>query len=1190
MKILRLNLDAFGPFSGESLDLAAGQFGLHLVYGPNEAGKTSSLRALDNLLYGIPLRSTDNFRFEHNKMRLSATLEHSDGSILEFVRFKRNRDPLCEGDGVTALDPALLERFLGGVDRSMFATMFGIGHEALIEGGKEIINGGGQLGELLFSASSGIAGLKGIQDALQADRLELFTDTGRGRNQRIPQAIAEVNQAKIKIKEATVTTEEWSRQDQAVRESRAEGQRLEDQRRQKGSELNRLRRIQGALKLFPERAQLLEELEALADVILLADDFADRRRQAEKERDQASHEAARARQAIASLTSRCEAVELPTALLGAGDDVEALNERRGAYRKAQADRPVRLANLQEHEHAAREILQSLGKPRDLAAADSFQERADDPVVIQQLALQAQQLATRREETREMISRHRQRSERIRRELETLALPPDLSALRAAVKAADRLGDPEARRDEAARQLEPMEKAFGVALRRLPGWAGSPDELEDLPVPLPETVERFEGQFQAAESRRRELESDRLREEKAIAELEARLQAESRQRDLPSEDDLSRSRQARENGWRLIRRAWLEDQDDPDAAAAFVAEQAPGRTLAEAYEQGVARSDVLADRLRREANDVARRAERLALVEGHRGQLARVRREEVEAQDVRDRLTRDWEAVTSPLGPGLVGYGPSELRSWLAKREKTLEMLAKVRAGRAEVEQIERLMAEHAARLTIALVELGAKPTAEERWTALIDLAHGLLTKSETVTRRRERLEAELAKEVVDLEDAERALAKVEADRDEWRAPWAESMSRIGLEPEATPEQANIFVQKVRDLRDQIRKASEFRSWIRTIDRDAELFARDVAAVVRRVAPDLEGQEQETPDVVVGTLQARLRTARDDDRNVRSLREQIAVETEALDAAEQSRAEALLELGGLCREASCATVEELPEAERRSLRRVRLEADLKRCEAQIRALSAGASIDAFIAEAGTLDPDSLDLTIATLDDEVAALQQQIVEVNQRIGAQNERLEAIDGSSKAAEANEQAGYALARLQSDVPRYAALRIAAYVLQQGIDRYRERAQGPLIRRASQLFATLTAGSFGGLRIDYDDRGSALLVGVRPDGETALGVQCMSDGSSDQLYLALRIASLENWLAAHEPLPLVVDDILLQFDNTRSAAALQVLAELSRKTQVIFFTHHAHLLDLARSELPADVLFVHELSADREPVGAPAL
>jgi len=76
--------------------------------------------------------------------------------------------------------------------------------------------------------------------------------------------------------------------------------------------------------------------------------------------------------------------------------------------------------------------------------------------------------------------------------------------------------------------------------------------------------------------------------------------------------------------------------------------------------------------------------------------------------------------------------------------------------------------------------------------------------------------------------------------------------------------------------------------------------------------------------------------------------------------------------------------------------------------------------------------------------------------------------------------------------------------------------------------------------------------------------VEAMSEGTRDQLYLALRLATLERYLAHAEPLPLVIDDILVNFDDERSRATLEVLAELSRRTQVILFTHHARLRDLA--------------------------
>ena len=88
-----------------------------------------------------------------------------------------------------------------------------------------------------------------------------------------------------------------------------------------------------------------------------------------------------------------------------------------------------------------------------------------------------------------------------------------------------------------------------------------------------------------------------------------------------------------------------------------------------------------------------------------------------------------------------------------------------------------------------------------------------------------------------------------------------------------------------------------------------------------------------------------------------------------------------------------------------------------------------------------------------------------------------------------------------------------------------------------------------------------------------------MSEGTRDQLYLALRLATLERYLAHAEPLPFVVDDVLVNFDDDRSRATLEVLAELSGKTQVILFTHHARLRDLAAG-LDADGagVFVREL------------
>jgi len=135
MRILQLNLPAFGPFTDTCLDLSGGHEGLHVVYGPNEAGKSSSLRAITHFFYGIPPRTPDNFVHPYPRLRIGARLKHSDGTVLDLVRRKANQNSLRLAEDDTPWDESEMGRFLGDVDRDLFHLMFGIDHERLRRGG-----------------------------------------------------------------------------------------------------------------------------------------------------------------------------------------------------------------------------------------------------------------------------------------------------------------------------------------------------------------------------------------------------------------------------------------------------------------------------------------------------------------------------------------------------------------------------------------------------------------------------------------------------------------------------------------------------------------------------------------------------------------------------------------------------------------------------------------------------------------------------------------------------------------------------------------------------------------------------------------------------------------------------------------------------------------------------------------------
>src|SRR3546814_20850343 len=81
-----------------------------------------------------------------------------------------------------------------------------------------------------------------------------------------------------------------------------------------------------------------------------------------------------------------------------------------------------------------------------------------------------------------------------------------------------------------------------------------------------------------------------------------------------------------------------------------------------------------------------------------------------------------------------------------------------------------------------------------------------------------------------------------------------------------------------------------------------------------------------------------------------------------------------------------------------------------------------------------------------------------------------------------------------------------------------------------------------------------------------------MSEGTTDQLFLALRLAAVEQSIAAGVRLPFLADVLFVNFDDERSEAGFRVLAELARSTQVLFFTHHPHLAAIARSVVGEDL------------------
>ena len=1153
MKILRLDPVAFGPFTGVSLALGDGQSGLHVVYGPNEAGKSSALRALRQMLFGIPHNSSDNFLHPHQSLRIAATLRSADGTLLECVRRKGKKNTLRSADEAEVIDPRRLVEMLGGVDEESFQQRFAIDYQELVTGGRAIVQGSGDLGEILFAAASGVADLGAVQKRLAEEAEALFKP--RGSVQRINKAISELSEARKTIKAAQLPSSEWSRHDEALREAERRAHEVNGRLLQKGTEKQRLQRFDQALPVIAEHASLRSQLVELGDVPLLPENFSERRIAANQSLSVAQAAERDAVRTLESIQEKIAELDVPEVLLQHATAITQLHTDLGSFRKAARDRPALVARKKQLEDESRGILCQLGRDADPDQAENLQLSRAQRVRIQELGNQHQALVSSRRTAEENVRRLADQIEGNGQKLAALNVEADPEPLRRGIRQAQQHGDLDQRLAAERAELRQAEQQVAVDLEKLPLWSGSLKELETLAVPSLETIDRFEKQLAEIGGAVKGLEDRIELAATEAAELDRHIEQIRLEQDVPSEADLAEARRRRDEGWRLVRRAWLEGVPDNSAQRAFIADFPPAADLAQAYQMSVQRADQLADRLRREADGVAHKAKLTA-----DRQKLNVRRSELggqhqERQNNLAAAERQWRDLWAPLG--IEPLSPREMRAWAGQQRALVTAAESVRSQQTGVDELDRLAGSHREVLLACLDRVGQPPATKCATLAvLVQLCEEIVNGVDEVRGHRQQLERDLEKQNEQAGEAERLAGRADKDLSRWRGQWAEAIGRLDLPAEASPAEANAVLSTIEDLLVNRKESDGLGERIEGIDHDGAQFT----AAVQRLVGNIGGDLGKLPvEEAVARLHDRLRAAREakvrlDQFGEHRLREEVKL-AEARSTINKERSI----LDAMCREAECASPDQLPDVEQRSTRRRTVERQLGASQSRLLELAVGAPVEAFIAEATAVDPDQLRPMIEQLEEELGQLEHEKSELLVAIGSERAELKRMDGSGEAARANEQAQVLKAQIRADADRYVRLRLASAVLRSAIEQFRAESQGPVLRRASELFAELTLGSFQGLRADYDGRGDAVMVGVRADGRSTVGVAGMSDGTCDQLYLALRLASLEHHLDHNNPIPFVVDDILIKFDDDRSVAALKALAQLSERTQVIFFTHHEH-------------------------------
>ena len=551
MRIDCIDLIRFGHFVNRRIEFPPTKPDYYVIYGDNEAGKSTLLRGISALFFGVPARTPDVHSCKSSELRIGATI--SDGEkTFSFRRRKGTSGTLLNLDEAQIEDNAL-SPFLRELDRERFEQFFGLNHQRLREGGEELLLGKGDIGSALFQAS-GLLDLRNLLDGLDGEAKELFS--AKSRTKTISRAIDEYKQARSEIRRMAISAG-MVKQKQAeldVAEETLEKLKTESQSLQ--HELVRLRRIASNKPDVARLQELRAALVALELVPVLPPGIRKQRDEAVAALADATNQIKTISEHIAGRKNRIEALPVSSLFKVHAKEIEELNAGTSDYTRSVTDRPKRVSERDEAIRLAESEWKEIWHRRPVSDAEELRSAYSRKPEILALITEHARLSTTFAQAEEQIRIGKEEQERLCGELALYPDPPDPAALIATIEQAKSLGDTDHAIAKLKSDIERVNTGAARDLKALRPWSGSIQELESLRTPLLTTIDKYGREWEVVAAARRDLTS-------RLSEIAATIQGEQVELDRlgaevgeAGENELVEVRTRRDQLWQLIRASAL----------------------------------------------------------------------------------------------------------------------------------------------------------------------------------------------------------------------------------------------------------------------------------------------------------------------------------------------------------------------------------------------------------------------------------------------------------------------------------------------------------------------------------------------------------------------------------------------------------------------------------------------------------
>ena len=1167
MRLRRLDLTRYGTFTDTSIDFGAadGKPDLHIIYGANEAGKSTLRAAINDLLFGMPERSDYAFLHDYKAMEIGAELDIG-GHGLSVRRLKRRKDDLVDTDGRPA-GRATLDAALAGMDRQTFEMMFSLDGDTLKQGGEELHRSRGRLGEALFAATSGLSAISAALEDVRTEAEAFFKP--RGKKQRLNELIRERDALDARLKAVQVSAPQYRKLVETHEQARTA---LAQARREGDAVKKRLRQIerwQNAMRDWAKLRMSRERLAPLCDTPEISEETAARIHELDDQAARLRRDIEHVETELERLSAERETLAPDEALLAQAGRIDRLVRLETGFEEARQSLPGAENELAAERGRLAGTLEKLGFD---ARTDAHELLLPTPLVSQlsEKIREYDGLATALQTAREEAEHARAGLDEIKQNAQALGEPPDpaiIHQLRRDLRDARAAMDISSLEESVSNAQGACEAAF----RELQPWTGTAADLRALEAAHKEDLEQWRDALARHTQARDQAQRRQAEHAERAAELRAASEALKGETGLASEADLHSVRETRDARWRAHRDAISEGELKPISETA------------DAFEQAMAADDQARAARERHSNDAARLRQLATDIAQAETAAAQAEKARHAAQEAIDALQTEIDGLAGRLRLP-AGWHPERIARWIEARERALSAQAEFESREAKLQRQREARNALYTRLAENLNAAGAEQVAGMAFDALLDLAEAIAQQAETLEVKREQKREEWAKAKAQHETRQRRLADAQQALEDWTVLWNELLGSCWLGSDGRHRGA-AEVGEILSLLDDLRaSAQRCDSLERDIARWRVSEAEFVSLCNEVCAATGTSLDEKDPGKALSTLRDGLKRAQDAQARREQTEQEIARLKETLANTRQNLARIDTELNGLLERFACPDIETLRGAIKKAAEKARIQSEIAELEDTLRTAFEGRALSEIEDELSACDADTLAVEAQERGAEIEAQDERIQQLYHAMKKAEEQVEGVGADEEAAALAEERRSLLLEIEAQTQRYLRLMAGTSAAEAALRLYRDKHRSAMMLNAAERFTSITGGRFTDLQSRPDKDGETL-VAIKSDGGSLL-VDGMSDGTRDQLYLALRMAGYQEFSGTREPLPFIADDVMQTFDDDRAQASLEMLGDVARLGQVIYLTHHAHLCSLARQAMQ-DAVTIHELPGPGNRSGA---